>query len=223
MLLDLQPLILSLKVALCALALVVVLGTLAARLMTARSFWGQSLLDGLFLLPLVLPPVVTGYVLLMLLGKRGAVGAFLYQKLQWEILFTPTAAVLAAAVVAFPLMYGSMKAAFLSYDLQLEEAASTLGAAPNRVFWSITLPLCLPGLVAGTLLAFARALGEFGATVMVAGNIPGDTQTLPLLLYERTLSGDDASAIWAAVLLCAATVPVGILLVCLTKSRGRGG
>lgn len=187
---DSQPLILSLKVALGAICLVWVLGVAAARLMSGRTFWGKDLIDGIFMLPLVLPPVVTGFLLLVLLGKRGFIGAFLRRAFDWEIVFTPTAAVLASAVVAFPLMYGSMKAAFQSLEPQLEEAACALGASPARVFWTVTLPLAWPGLVAGTLLAFARALGEFGATVMVAGNIPGQTTTVPTAIYFAAEGGD---------------------------------
>ncbi|BCM93973.1 molybdenum transport system permease protein ModB [Abditibacteriota bacterium] len=187
---DPQPLVLSLKVALGALCLVLVAGVVVARAMSGRHFWGKDLLDGLLLLPLVLPPVVTGFLLLVLLGKRGLVGAFLRRTFEWEIIFTPAAAVLASSVVAFPLMYGSMKAAFQSLDPQLEDAARCLGAAPLRVFLTITLPLALPGLVAGTLLSFARALGEFGATIMVAGNIPGQTTTVPTAIYFAAEGGD---------------------------------
>ncbi len=158
--------------------------------MSGRHFPGKDALDALFLLPLVLPPVVTGFLLLVLLGKRGLVGAFLRRAFDWEVIFTPAAAVLAAAVVAFPLMYGSMKAAFHGLDSQLEDAARCLGAAPARVFWTITLPLSWPGLVAGTLLSFARALGEFGATIMVAGNIPGHTTTVPTAIYFAAEGGD---------------------------------
>lgn len=198
---DPQPLYLSLKVALGALALVWVFGIVAARLMSRRAFPGKDLVDGILMLPLVLPPVVTGFLLLVLLGKRGFIGAFLRRALGWEIVFTPTAAVLASAVVAFPLMYGSMKAAFQSLEPQLEEAACALGASPARVFWTVTLPLAWPGLVAGTLLAFARALGEFGATVMVAGNIPGQTTTVPTAIYFAAEGGDlKLAGIYAALI-----------------------
>jgi molybdate transport system permease protein len=187
-----QPLVLSLCVAFCALAVVLVLGVPAARMMSGRHFPGKDLLDGLFLLPLVLPPVVTGFLLLVLLGKHGPLNSFLqrYFNTHWQIIFTPGAAVIASAVVAFPLMYGSMKAAFQGLDSKLEDAASCLGATPARVFWTVTLPLAWPGLVAGTLLCFARALGEFGATIMIAGNIPGHTTTVPTAIYFAAEGGN---------------------------------
>lgn len=179
--------------------------------MSGRHFWGKDTLDGVLLLPLVLPPVVTGFVLLVLLGKRGPIGAFLRRAFDWEIIFTPTAAVLAAAVVAFPLMYGSMKAAFQSIDPHLEDAARCLGAAPARVFWTVTLPLSWPGLVAGTLLSFARGLGEFGATVMVAGNIPGHTTTVPTAIYFAAEGGDlQVAGVYAALI---GTVNLGLVVL----------
>lgn len=214
---DPQPLFLSLKVALCALGLVLVLGVLAAKAMTGPYFWGKDFLDAVLLLPLVLPPVVTGFLLLVLLGKHGPVGVLLRRTLGWEIIFTPTAAVLAAAVVAFPLMYGSMKAAFASLDSQLENAAHCLGATPLRVFWTITLPLAWPGLVAGTLLSFARALGEFGATIMVAGNIPGHTTTVPTAIYFAAEGGE----LWLAGLYAVLIGATNLSLVVLVNSLAR--
>lgn len=204
--------------------LVLVSGVPIARAMSGRHFWGKDVLDSVFLLPLVLPPVVTGFVLLVLLGKRGPLGSFLKRALGWELIFTPTAAVLAAAVVAFPLMYSSMKAAFQSLDPQLEDAARSLGAAPSRVFWTVTLPLAWPGLVAGTLLSFARALGEFGATVMVAGNIPGQTTTVPTAIYFAAEGGDLKMAGLYAALIGAANlvliVTVNHLARRATRKRG---
>lgn len=180
---DWAPVWLSLRVAGAALFVVAGAGTLAAWLMAGRHFRGKELLDALLLLPLVLPPIVVGYALLLLLGKRGPMGA-----LKW--LFTPQAAVLAAAVVAFPLMYGSAKAAFLSLDRDLLQAARVFGAKPARAFWTIALPLSWPGLVAGIVLSFARALGEFGATILVAGNIEGQTATMPTAIYSAVENGD---------------------------------
>jgi len=208
---DFQPLVLSLEVALCALLLVLFAGTLAARLMCGPPFPGKDLIEGTFLLPLVLPPVVTGFVLLVLLGRHGWVGVPLRHWLGIQLIFTPAAAVLASAVVAFPLMYGSMKAAFSNLDPQLEDVAGSLGATPWRVFWSVTLPLAWPGLLAGTLLAFARALGEFGATIMVAGDIPGRTTTVPTAIYFASESGDlRLAGIYAAVI---GVVNLGLIVV----------
>ena len=191
---DWEPVLLSLRVGLSALAIVAVTGTLAARAMTRRHFPGRDVLDGLLVLPLVLPPTVTGFVLLLLLGRRGPVGAFLDDTFGIRLVFTPAAAVIAAAVVSFPLMYCSAKAAFQSVDPRLEDAARTLGAGEARVFLAVTLPLSWPGLVGGTTLSFARALGEFGATVMVAGNIPGETTTVPLAIYTLADAGEMRAA-----------------------------
>lgn len=187
---DWTPVWLSLRVALSALALVVVLGTLAARWTARRHFPGRDVVDGLFLLPLVLPPVVTGFALLLLLGRNGPVGRFLEAAFGVRIVFTIHAAILAAAVVAFPLMYQSAKAAFQSVDPRLEDAARTLGAGEARVFFAVTLPLAWPGVIGGMALAFARSLGEFGATAMVAGNIPGETTTVPLAIYSLADAGE---------------------------------
>ena len=188
--------------------------------MSGRHFRGKDILDGVFLLPLVLPPVVTGFLLLVLLGRHGFVGAFL-KRLEWQIIFTPTAAVLAATVVAFPLMYGSMKAAFQNLDPQLEDVARGLGASPLRVFWTITLPLCWPGLVAGTLLSFARALGEFGATIMVAGNIPGRTTTVPTAIYFAAEGGDLRLAGVYAALIGGVNLILIVLVNHLARRAGR--
>lgn len=188
--LDWQPVVLSFEVAAVALALAFTLGTVAALWMAGRDFWGKELLEALFLLPLVLPPVVTGYALLVLLGRQGATGRWLEQGLGLRLLFTPAAAVLASAVVAFPLAYGSARAAFESVDPHGRDAARSLGASPARVFWTITVPQSWAGLVAGATLAFARALGEFGATIMVAGNIAGRTTTAPAAIYMAVEDGD---------------------------------
>ncbi|RYG57518.1 molybdate ABC transporter permease subunit [bacterium] len=186
---DLRPLQLSLLVAVGALVLALPTGIAAASWLRSKRFTGLSLIESLFLLPLVLPPVVTGFVLLILLGKRGPVGKVL---LGWgtQILFSPWAAMLASAIVAFPLVYQSARAAFAGVDSQLEDAARCLGAAPARTFWTVTIPLAWPGLVAGAILAFARALGEFGATVMVAGNVEGKTLTAPVAIYFAAEEGD---------------------------------
>ena len=191
---DSQPLQLSLWVALGALVLCFPLGVGAARAMSGRHFIGKDLLEGLLLLPLVLPPVVTGFALLVLLGRRGPLGDL-------RLLFTPWAAIVASAIVAFPLVYQSARAAFAARGDELEMVARCLGASPSRAFWTVALPLSWPGLLAGAILAFARALGEFGATVMVAGNVAGRTLTAPVAIYFAANDGDMTSAaIYAALL-----------------------
>ncbi len=185
-----QPVFLSVKVALVSLIFVFIFGVSAAYVMRSFEFSGKSMVEALFALPLVLPPVVTGFLLLVLVGKQGPIGRFLSENFHTQIIFTPYAAILAAAVVAFPLMYQSTKAAFQGVDRKLEDAARTLGAGSWRVFWTITIPLAWPGLVAGLVLSFARALGEFGATIMIAGNIPGKTQTIPLAIYFAAEAND---------------------------------
>lgn len=192
--LEWQPVWLSIKVAFASLIFVVIFGVLSAYGMRKREFSGKAALEAIFALPLVMPPVVTGFILLVLIGKQGPVGQFLGNTFHAQIIFTPYAAVLAGAVVAFPLMYQSTKAAFQSVDTKLEDAARTLGASEWRVFWTITLPLAWHGLVSGIVLSFARALGEFGATIMVAGNIPGKTQTIPLAIYFAAESNDMSRA-----------------------------
>jgi molybdate transport system permease protein len=216
---DFSPVLLSLRVGLTALVFVFAAGTLAARAMTRRDFPGKDVLDGLLILPLVLPPVVTGFVLLFLLGRNGPVGGFLDGTLGIRILFTVHAAVIAAAVVAFPLMYQSAKAAFQAVDARLEDAARTLGAGEARVFLTVTLPLAWPGLVAGTVLAFARSLGEFGATVMVAGNIPGHTTTVPLAIFFEADAGDMRAAGLYALVISALCMALVVSLNSWTRRR----
>ena len=191
---DLQPLQLSLWVALGALILCFPLGVAAARAMSGRHFPFKDFVEGLFLLPLVLPPVVTGFALLVVLGKRGPLGDL-------RLLFTPWAAVIASAIVAFPLVYQSARAAFAARSDELEIVARCLGASKMRAFWTVAVPLAWPGLLAGAVLAFARALGEFGATVMVAGNVAGKTLTAPVAIYFAADDGDlRSAAIYAAIL-----------------------
>ncbi len=189
-----QPVILSLKVASISVVFVFFLGVLSAYIMRSINIPGKIALESLFTLPLVLPPVVIGFLLLVLIGKQGPVGIFLKNNFDTQIIFTPAAAVLAGIVVSFPLMYQSTKAAFESIDKTLEDAARTLGASEWRVFWTVTIPLSWPGLVSGLVLSFARTLGEFGATIMIAGNIPGKTQTIPLAIYFATESNDLVTA-----------------------------
>ncbi len=188
--------LLSLRVAgvatLCALPIGIALAWLLAR----RDFWGKTALNGLIHLPLVLPPVVTGYLLLLAFGRRGFAGAFLDQCCGIVLSFRWTGAALAAGIMGLPLMVRAIRLTMESIDTRLEHAAATLGANPLRVFFSITLPLALPGLVAGCILAFAKALGEFGATITFVSSIPGETQTIALAIYGLTqVPGGDAAAL----------------------------
>ncbi|NLJ71994.1 MAG: molybdate ABC transporter permease subunit [Syntrophomonadaceae bacterium] len=190
---DWFPVLLSIKVAFIVVIIVSILGLPLARFMARNNFYGKDIIEAFLTLPLVLPPSVIGYGLLLLIGKNSILGQFL-ASLGITIIFTWWAVVMASTVVALPLMYQSAKGAFLSVDQNYEKAARTLGASEMRIFFTITLPLAWPGIVAGLVLAFARALGEFGATLMVAGNIPGQTQTIPLAIYFAVAAGDDTTA-----------------------------
>ena len=187
---------LSLRVSLLALAVMLVPGIACGWLLARKRFVGRSLFDALVHLPLVLPPVVTGYLLLLLLGRRGWIGGWLHERFGVDLAFTWKAAMLAAAVMGFPLLVRAVRLAMELVDVNLEQAARTLGASPPRVFLTITLPLALPGVLAGCVLAFARSLGEFGATITFAGNIVGETRTLPVAVFTYTQSvGGDAAAL----------------------------
>ncbi|MFD2761328.1 molybdate ABC transporter permease subunit [Lentibacillus juripiscarius] len=199
---DLTPLLLSLKIAGIATLIVSVIGITAARLIARSSFLGKRVLESILMLPLVLPPTVVGFGLLYLFGRNGPIGKLLLNWFDVQIVFTWTGAVIAAAVVAFPLMYQSAAASFSNYDRNIENAALTMGASKWRVFWTISFPLAWPGLLAGLVLTFARALGEFGATLMVAGYIPDRTETIPLAIYFAVESGEiDAAVFWVISIL----------------------
>lgn len=177
---------LSLRVALWATAASLPPGLLIAMVLSRGKFWGKSILNGIVFLPLVLPPVVTGYLLLLLFGRRGLLGAFLADNLGIVFAFRWTGAALACAVMGFPLLVRALQLSIDAVDRRLEDAAGTLGANPAWVFVTVTLPLILPGIIAGTILSFARAMGEFGATITFVSNIPGETQTLPSAIYTFT-------------------------------------
>ncbi|WP_213776261.1 molybdate ABC transporter permease subunit [Caballeronia sp. dw_276] len=187
------PLLLSLKVAGWATAIDVVLGVAVAFGLSRWRSSARELVDSLLTLPLVMPPTVLGYYLLVLLGRRGVIGAWL-DKFDIQLVFTWQGAVIASAVVAFPLVLKSARTAFEAVDPQFERAARTLGVTETAVFFRVTLPLAARGILAGALLAFARALGEFGATLMIAGNLPGRTQTLSVAVYAAVQAGDDSTA-----------------------------
>lgn len=186
---------LSLRVSFVAMIVSLPFAIAIAMLLARGRFWGKSILNGLVHLPLILPPVVTGFLLLVLFGKRGPIGAFLAEYTGIVFSFRWTGAALACAVMAFPLIVRSIRLSIEAVDRRLEQAASTLGAGPIWVFLTVTLPLVLPGIIAGMVLAFAKAMGEFGATITFVSNIPGETQTLSSAIYTFTqVPGGDAGA-----------------------------
>jgi molybdate transport system permease protein len=189
----LGPILLSLRVAMIATVFTLAIGLALARLFTSCRVPFLRLWEALILLPMVFPPTITGYLLLLLFGKRGPFGAILAE-LGIQVIFTWGAAVIASVTVALPLMYQSCRSALRSVDRRLEDAGRTLGLSEARIFRAITLPLALPGILAGVALSFARALGEFGSTLMIAGNIPGRTQTMPLALYSAVEGGHNEEA-----------------------------
>ena len=198
---EIEAVRLSLRVAFWAMLWSLPFGLAAALVLARPRFWGKSLLDGAIHLPLVMPPVVTGYVLLLLFGRNGPLGRFFAYDLGIVFAFRWTGAALAAAVTAFPLMVRAMRLSLEAVDRRLEEAAGTLGARRVFVFLLVTLPLMMPGIIAGMVLSFARSLGEFGATITFVSNIPGETQTLPLAIYTltQTPGGDPAALRLTAV------------------------
>lgn len=212
---------LSLKVASIAALTSLPLGVLTALTLARGHFPGKTLLDGLVHLPLVLPPVVTGYALLILFGKRGPVGMFLYEHFGIVFSFRWTGAALACAVMGFPLMVRAIRLTIESIDARYEQAAGTLGAAPAWVFLTVTLPLALPGIIAGAVLCFAKALGEFGATITFVSNIPGETQTIPAAIYNYTqVPGGDAGALRLSIV--AVVISLGALMVSELIARRSG-
>ncbi|MFC5756421.1 MULTISPECIES: molybdate ABC transporter permease subunit [unclassified Rhizobium] len=187
--------LLSLRVSFVAMTASLPLGILVALLLARGRFWGKSVLNGIIHLPLILPPVVTGFILLILFGRRGPIGSLLDQYLGIVLSFRWTGAALACAVMGFPLMVRSIRLSIESVDRKLEEAAGTLGASPLWVFLTVTLPLTIPGIIAGMILCFAKAMGEFGATITFVSNIPGETQTLSAAIYTFTqVPGGDTGA-----------------------------
>jgi len=203
---------LSLRVSLVATACSLPLAIAVAAVLARGRFPGRSLLDALVHLPLVMPPVVTGYLLLVLFGRRGLIGEWLYDYFGVVIAFRWTGAALAAAVMAFPLMVRAIRLSFESEDPGLRAAAATLGAPPLSVFMRVSLPLAWPGIVAGAVLAFAKALGEFGATITFVSSIPGETQTLALSIYNQMQVPGGEHRLWPMVLL-AATLSLLALLI----------
>ena len=209
----LTPLLLTLKVAAFGTVLAFIIGIAFAFLTAHCRFRGRELLDAVLTLPLVLPPTVLGYYLIVLVGRNGWIGRWLYEAFGVTLIFTWQGAVIASAVVAFPLVYKAARAAFEDVDHNLEKAARTLGLSESGVFLRVTFPLAWHGVMAGTMLAFARGMGEFGATLMVAGNLPGKTQTLSLAVYDAVQAGNDRLA---SILVLITS------LVCITVLVGAG-
>jgi len=210
---------LSLLVVSCSTLIITVLGTTLGFLLAKRNFRTKELCDSMLTLPMVLPPTVTGYYLILLLGRRGLIGRYLYALTGWTMTFTWQGAVVAASVVALPLMVKSARAAIETVDPRYELVSSSLGKSEFETFFRVTLPLASQGILAGVVLSFARALGEFGATLMVAGNVPGRTQTMPLAIYEAIMSGQDRQAEWLALILTVTSIVVIYLTNTLTRPR----
>jgi len=210
----LVPLFLTLKIALTATLIVLIAGVTCAYVLGRHSFWGRQVIDAICTLPMVMPPTVLGYYLLVVFGRRGWVGAWLEDHLGIQLIFTWQGAVLASASVAFPLVYRAARASLGSVDHHLENAARVLGAGEAKVFFRVSLPLAWRGVFAGTMLAFARAMGEFGATLMIAGSIPGKTQTISIAIYEAVQAGQDGMANFLVLL-------TSIVCVCILAASGK--
>ncbi len=205
---NLLPLWISLKTAVSATLLAFILGITAAKFMSVYRGRFKGVLDGVLILPLVLPPTVVGFLLLVLFGRHGPLGQLL-SSLGTSVIFSWSATVIAATVVAFPLMYRTTLGAFEQVDPNLLDAARTMGVPERSIFTGITIPLAWPGIAAGTILAFARALGEFGATLMLAGNIPGKTQTIPLAIFFLVESGQRTkAAVWVMIIIIISLVTI---------------
>ena len=211
---ELNAIYLSLKIATIAILFALPVAILIAWILSRKQFWGKQLLNGIVHLPLVLPPVVIGYLLLIVMAKRGAIGQYLWEWFGFSFSFSWRGAVLASAVMAFPLMVRSIKQAFDAIDPKLEQAARTLGASPLKVFFTLNLPLSFSGVIAGAVLGFARSLGEFGATITFVSNIPNQTQTIPAALFTFIETPDGELA---AARLCA--VAIVISLIALSASE----
>jgi molybdate transport system permease protein len=215
---ELEAVRLSLRVAFWSVTGSLPFGILTAWLLARRRFPGKALLDGIVHLPLVVPPVVIGFILLVLFGRRGPIGGWLYETLGITIIFTWQGAALAAAVVGFPLMVRAMRLSLEAVDRRVEAAARTLGAGPFDVFFTITLPLMAPGILVGAILAFARGLGEFGATITFVSNIPGQTRTIPMAIYTYTQTPDGDIA---ALRLCIVSVVLALAALIASELLAR--
>ncbi|MCE5256399.1 MAG: molybdate ABC transporter permease subunit [Spirochaetaceae bacterium] len=218
---PLEPILLSLRVATIATAISFVMGLGLARLLTRRPVPLSFLWEGLILLPMVFPPTITGYLLLLLLGKRGPVGSLL-DSMGIHVVFTWPAAVIASVTVSLPLMYQNCKAALLGVNGRYVDAARTLGLSEGAIFRRIVFPLALPGILGGIALSFARALGEFGSTLMIAGNIPGRTQTMPLALYSAVEGGRTSEAnVYLLVTVILSFALISVVGICQRRTTPR--
>jgi molybdate transport system permease protein len=211
---DISPIIISLKTASAAIAVTFLLGLFVARwIVKMKSEKAKMVLDGILTLPLVLPPTVMGFLLLIVFGVNRPIGKFLLEFLGVKIVFSWTATVIAAVAISFPLMYRSARGAFEQVDQNLVMAAKTLGMSERRIFWRVIMPLALPGVAGGGILAFARGLGEFGATAMIAGNIANETRTLPLAIYAEVAAGNMQLASYYVIIV----MLISFIVVALTN------
>ncbi|HYP84574.1 MAG TPA: molybdate ABC transporter permease subunit [Variovorax sp.] len=215
----LQPLLLTLQVALLATLIAGVFGIGMGHWMARRRFAGQDVLDAVLVLPMVLPPTVLGYYLIVLVGRNGPLGPWLEAVFGIRLLFTWQGAVLASTVVGFPLVYKAARAAFEDVDPRFAQAARTLGSSEREVFWRLSLPLARRGIGAGLALTFARCMGEFGATLMVAGNLPGRTQTLSVAIYSAVQAGDDPLALTLTLIVSALCILLLVMANRLLRHR----
>ena len=215
----LTPLWLTLKVAVLATLLAGLTGIALGWWMARRRFAGHALLDSFLMLPMVLPPTVLGYYLIVVVGRNGVLGRYLDQWFGINLMFTWQGAVMAASIVSLPLIYKAARAAFEDADPRMVLAARTLGASELEIFLRISLPLAGRGVVAGLMLAFARAMGEFGATLMIAGNLPGKTQTLSIAVYDAVQAGNDAQALWLTLLISVVCMFVLVMSSRLLQAR----
>lgn len=219
---DLSPLWISFKVAFFATLITFVLGIAAARLVISMKR-GKSLADGLFSLPMVLPPTVVGFFLLMIFGKNSPIGGALASA-GFSVLFTWQGAVIAAAAVSFPIMYRTCRGALEQVDRNIADAARTLGMSERKIFFKIMIPMARPGIAAATILSFARALGEFGATMMLAGNMPGKTQTMSIAIYTAMQGGDREKAyIWVAIVMAISLAVILLMNLWNDRQSRRNG
>ena len=210
---------LTLKVALWATAINTVFGVAVGWLLARHRFIGRDAVSAVLTLPLVLPPTVVGYYLLVVIGRRGWLGQWLHDSLGINLIFTWQGAVIAAAIVSLPLIYKAARAAFEDVDGRFAHAARTLGAGELEIFLRVSLPLAVRGIAAGLMLAFARAMGEFGATLMIAGNLPGKTQTLSIAVYDAVQAGNDALALWLTLVISLVCMAVLIASSRLLQAR----
>lgn len=216
---DMSPLLLTIKVSIVAAGITVCLGLVIAWLTAKRNFFGKHLFDAVIMQPLVIPPTVLGYYILTAFGRTSRLGVFLMDTLGIELVFTWKGAVVASVISSLPLFIKPAKAALEGVSGEMENAARLLGSTEAEVFWKVTLPLAWRGIAAGAVMAFARATGEFGATLMVAGNIPGVTQTLPIAIYDAVTSGNVASANYLVAIITVFSISVLYLASRFTRGR----